>query len=63
MGKTLCPQLGAKGTIKDDEMKVDSKENEFHILGLQQFLGGIMQKAQEIYWSEYRSRIANHYHR
>lgn len=64
LGRTLCPQLGPKGSIQHDEVLVSNlmilspKLKEY----LRQdilLLGGVMVKAQEIYWTQYKVDIEN----
>lgn len=59
LAKTLCPQLGSKGTIQHEEVNVSNlmRQREELISYLKQdilLLGGIMLKAQEIYWSKFQ---------
>lgn len=64
LSKTLCPQLGSKGSIQHDEV------NEFNLMKLKaelldymqqdiRLLGGVMLKAQDIYWTQYKVDIEN----
>ncbi|KAK2995386.1 hypothetical protein RJ640_029018 [Escallonia rubra] len=64
LAKNLCPQLGCKGSIPYDEVGVDN----LHLLRdilldyMKQdilLLGGVMKKAQEIYWGEYHIDLVN----
>ncbi|THG22338.1 hypothetical protein TEA_010021 [Camellia sinensis var. sinensis] len=59
LSKTLCPQLGSKGSIQHGEV------NEFNLMKLKaelldymqqdiRLLGGVMLKAQDIYWTQYK---------
>jgi len=64
LGKNLCPDLGPKGTISIpyDELKVeDLLNNRNELLDYMKqdirLLGGVMQKAQEIYWKLYKVDI------
>lgn len=61
LAKTLCPQLGDKGSIPHEEIQVETLENRRDQLleYLKQdirLLGGVMLKAQEIYWTQFKSR-------
>ena len=58
LAKNLCPQLGLKGTIPHDEVQVSNLIPLRHQLleYMKQdiyLLGGVMLKAQEIYWTQY----------
>ncbi|XP_028052255.1 uncharacterized protein LOC114256773 [Camellia sinensis] len=64
LSKTLCPQLGSKGSIQHGEV------NEFNLMKLKaelldymqqdiRLLGGVMLKAQDIYWTQYKVDIEN----
>lgn len=64
LAKTLCPQLGSKGSIPYNEVQVSN----LSILSAQlldymkqdiRLLGGVMLKAQEIYWTQYKVDIEN----
>lgn len=61
LAKTLCPQLGSKGSIPHDEVRVsnlmDLREQllEYMIQDIR-LLGGVMLKAQDIYWNQYKER-------
>lgn len=62
LAKNLCPQLGSKGTIPYDEVQVSNLISLQHQLldYMKQdilLLGGVMQKAQEIYWTQYKVDI------
>nr|GME06072.1 DNA polymerase-like [Ipomoea batatas] len=64
LGKNLCPDLGPKGSISIpyDELKVeDLINNRRELLDYMKqdirLLGGVMQKAQEIYWELYQVDI------
>lgn len=59
LAKNLCPQLGSKGSIPHDEVNVSnlSKLRNQLLDYLKQdirLLGGVMQKAQSIYFEEYK---------
>lgn len=62
LAKNLCPQLGTKGSIPYDEVRVSNLMTLRHQL-LEYMtqdillLGGVMQKAQEIYWTQYNVDI------
>ena len=62
LAKTLCPQLGSKGSIPHDEVRVanlmDLREQllEYMIQDIR-LLGGVMLKAQDIYWTKYKVDI------
>lgn len=64
LAKTLCPQLGSKGSIQHDKVQVSN------LLGMRdellnylkqdiRLLGGALQKGQEIYWTQYKVDIVN----
>lgn len=64
LAKTLCPELGVKGkiSIQYDELKVKdllTLRDELLNYMMQDILllGGVMKKAQEIYWKEYNVDI------
>lgn len=62
LGKTLCPELGFKGSIPHDDLKVSNLQDysEDVISYLRQdilLLGGVMLKAQEINWVKYQIDI------
>ncbi|MED6199722.1 hypothetical protein PIB30_078585 [Stylosanthes scabra] len=55
LAKSLCPDLGRKGTIQYDEVRQSNlKEKKSQLLGYMEqdirLLGGVMRRAQEIYW-------------
>lgn len=59
LGKTLCPELGSKGSIPHADLSVSNLLlNSVDLINyLRQdilILGGVMLKAQEINWSKYR---------
>ncbi|XP_076931381.1 DNA polymerase-like [Bidens hawaiensis] len=58
LAKSLCPSLGSKGTIDHENVSLDNLEDdrEYLIEYMKQdilLLGGIMQKAQEIYYHNF----------
>lgn len=62
LAKTLCPHLGPKGSIAHDEVKVSSlQENRATLLDYMKqdirLLGGVMLRAQDIYWTQYNVDI------
>lgn len=62
LAKTLCPQLGNKGSIPHHEVQVSNLMNMSDDLleYLRQdirLLGGVMVKAQELYWTNYHVDI------
>lgn len=64
LAKTLCPQLGSKGSIPHDEVRVsnlmDLREQLLEYMTQDiRLLGGVMLKAQEIYWNQYKVDIEN----
>lgn len=64
LAKTLCPQLGNKGSINHDEVQVSNLSDLSDTLlpYLRQdicLLGGVMVKAQEIYWKKLNVDIEN----
>lgn len=64
LAKTLCPQLGSKGSIPHDEVQVSNLKNlSAQLLDYMKqdisLLGGVMLKAQEIYWTQYKVDIEN----
>lgn len=62
LARNLCPQLGSKGTIPHDEVQVSNLKNlstqllEYMKQDIR-LLGGVMLKAQEIYWTQYKVDI------
>ena len=64
LAKTLCPQLGSKGSFPHDEVQVSNLKDlreqllEYMIQDIR-LLGGVMLKAQDIYWSQYKVDIEN----
>ncbi|XP_073313483.1 DNA polymerase-like [Primulina huaijiensis] len=62
LGKTLCPELGSKGSIPHEDLKVSnlqvSREEliNYHRQDIL-LLGGVMLKAQEVNWSKYHIDI------
>lgn len=66
LAKTLCPQLGPKGSIPHEELKVsdlsDKKKRKELLVYMKQdirLLGGIMLKVQELAWDQYKLDIDN----
>lgn len=64
LGKTLCPQLGGKGSIQHDKVRVENliHQKEELVDYMKQdirLLGGIMMRAQDIYFSQYKVDIVN----
>jgi len=64
LAKTLCPQLGSKGSIPYEEVRVSNLKNlSAQLLDYMKqdirLLGGVMLKAQEIYWKKYSVDIVN----
>ncbi|XP_016182637.1 uncharacterized protein LOC107624706 [Arachis ipaensis] len=62
LAKSLCPDLGRKGTIPYDEVRQSNlKEMKSQLLDYMKqdirLLGGVMRRAQEIYWSQYKIDI------
>ena len=62
LAKNLCPELGQKGSIPYDELtesNLESMKNSLIDYMKQDILllGGVMQKAQEIYWKLYKVDI------
>lgn len=62
LGKTLCPELGPKGSIPHEDLSVSDLQvkSEDLITYLRQdilILGGVVLKAQEINWSKYQIDI------
>ena len=60
--KTLCPELGSKGTIPHEEVRESNlnimKESLIDYMKQDiRLLGGVMLKAQEIYWTQYNADI------
>lgn len=58
LGSCLCPELGCKGSIDHDNVTVENlgqNKDEYNKYLEQDILllGGVMQKAQEIYWNLY----------
>ena len=58
LGSCLCPELGSKGSIDHDNVTVENlgqNKDEYNKYLEQDILllGGVMQKAQEIYWNLY----------
>lgn len=65
LSKALCPQLGSKGSIQHDKVEVSNlKKNRAELLDYMiqdiRLSGGVMLKAQEIYWTEYNVDIVNY---
>jgi hypothetical protein len=63
LAKTLCPELGNKGSIKHDEVKVSNlvtKRSELLEYMEQdiRLLGGVMQKAQDLYFKKFQVDIS-----
>jgi hypothetical protein len=62
LARTLCPQLGSKGSIPHEDIRVDNlsilREQlvEYLIQDIR-LLGGVMQKAQYIYYTEFQVDI------
>lgn len=64
LGKTLCPNLGTKGSIEHKGLRVHHLKDKRSLLleYLKQdirILGGVMVKGQEIYWSQFNVDIEN----
>lgn len=64
LATTLCPQLGSKGSFPHDEVRVSNiKYLRAQLLDYMKqdirLLGGVMMKAQEIYWTQYKVDIQN----
>jgi hypothetical protein len=64
LAKTLCPELGSKGSIAHDEVQVSNlKKLSAKLLDYMKqdirLLGGVMLKAQDIYWTQYKVDIEN----
>lgn len=62
LAKTLCPQLGSKGSIPHDEVQVSNLKNlSKQLLDYMKedirLLGGVMLKAQDSYWTQYKVDI------
>lgn len=62
LSKNLCPELGGKGNIDHDNMSITNIESQKKILldYMKQdilLLGGVMLKAQEIYWKLFQVDI------
>ena len=62
LGKNLCPGLGPKGSIPYDEVRLENLVSmKKSLLDYMKqdilLLGGVMQKAQEIYWKLYKIDI------
>lgn len=62
LAKNLCPELGSKGSIEHDRVKLSNlasmKQSLLEYMKQDVLLlGGIMKKAQEIYWELYRVDI------
>lgn len=62
LAKALCPQLGPKGDIPHDDVQVSnlqilSKQLVEYMKQDIRLLGGIMLKAQDIYWTQYKVDI------
>lgn len=62
LGQSLCPELGAKGEVVHTSVHLDnlsSRKAEFLDYMKQEIylLGGIMKKAQDIYWDLYEIDI------
>lgn len=64
LAKTLCPQLGCKGKISHKKVKVwnlnDLRDQLLEYMKQDiRLLGGVMLKAQDLYWTEYKVDIEN----
>lgn len=64
LGKTLCPNLGTKGSIEHKGLQVHHLKDKRSLLleYMKQdirILGGVMVKGQEIYWSQFNVDIEN----
>ena len=64
LGKTLCPNLGTKGSIEHKGLRVHHLKDKRSLLleYMKQdirILGGVMVKGQEIYWSQFNVDIEN----
>ena len=64
LGKTLCPNLGNKGNINHEDVKITnlmefSKELLDYLRQDIRLLGGIMVKVQQLYWINYNIDIEN----
>lgn len=62
LGKTLCPELGSKGSVPHDELSssnllLNSMDLRNYLRQDILILGGVMLKAQKIYWKKYRFDI------
>lgn len=62
LAKNLCPGLGEKGSIPYDEVRLSNltSNQKLYLDYMKQdilLLGGVMQKAQEIYWNLYKVDI------
>ena len=62
LADNLCPELGSKGSIPHEDVKVTTLSNQKHIVidYMKQdirLLGGVMLKAQEIYWGLFQIDI------
>lgn len=58
LGKNICPELGSKGSIDHNDIKVENLlDQRIELLEYMKqdiyILGGVMQKTQSIYWSSY----------
>lgn len=63
LANTLCPELGSKGSIQHEEVQVHNlillREELLNYMKQDiLLLGGVMLKAQDIYWREYKVDIA-----
>ena len=64
LAKTLCPELGVKGSIKHDEVEVSNlvtKRAELLEYMKQdiRLLGGVMQKAQDLYFNKFQVDVVD----
>lgn len=66
--RNICPELGKKGSINHKDIlvemliKEDFKKDILNYMKMKQdilLLGGVMKKAQNIYWTEYNVDIVN----
>lgn len=62
VARSLCPDLGTKGSIQDENVTLSNlcfmkKSLLDYMIQDIRLLGGIMQKAQEIYWELYQVDI------
>lgn len=64
LAKSLCPELGVKGSIEYDKVNIEyigNPQNKNHLIEYMKqdihLLGGVMKKAQDLIWTLYQVDI------